>query len=125
MGEVEFRGPLLDGATADVVVRDILRQAQQAIGDRGVELVKAVVESSAKQRTGYYESRIATERAIPDLLVRDGGVRYGPWLEGVSERNRSTGFKGFHQFQRATTALRQEAGAITQRVVTENLHRLE
>lgn len=33
-------------------------------------------------------------------LITDGGVIYGPWLEGTSSRNETTRFKGYASFRK-------------------------
>lgn len=50
--------------------------------------------------TGNYRRNLHT--MVRDLHGRidDGGVVYGPWLEGVGRRNRTTRFKGYASFRR-------------------------
>jgi hypothetical protein len=59
-----------------------------------------------------------------DQLINDGGIVYGPWLEGASKRNSSTRFKGYHQFRRTRTRLRKLYGEVAQQKLTEFIGRM-
>lgn len=57
---------------------------------------------SIRHPTPYYETQL-TIAPVSDTIasVTDRGVIYGPWLEGTSERNRTTRFKGYSALRRA------------------------
>src|SRR5258708_18660687 len=50
--------------------------------------------------TGRYQSELQTSNlAYNDIRISDPVV-YGPWLEGSSDRNRSTRFKGYRLWRK-------------------------
>lgn len=74
-----------------------------------VDSVRKVIRSRARNPTGRYERAVTSNRVSDSVKVHDGGIVYGPWLEGVSSRNGSTSFKGYHQFEIARKSLRKQA----------------
>jgi len=42
-------------------------------------------------------------------LITDGGVVYGPWLEGISSRNMTTRFKGYMTFRKTSQELEKKS----------------
>lgn len=62
--------------------------------------------------TGHYLSRVMVSNQSSTLVITDGGVVYGPWLEGTSSRNNSTRFKGYHTFRTVLQSMDKKAEAI-------------
>lgn len=62
--------------------------------------------------TGYYQSRVTVDRAGTGYRVSDGGVVYGPWLEGTGSRNQTTSFKGYQTFRRTKALVDRKAPGI-------------
>lgn len=114
MNKVE--GPLFH---SEAQVDGMLHEIEQDIAQRGYELVMANLASSLRHPTGYYESRIRVSREAYGTSVNDSSVVYGPWLEGVGSRNRTTKFKGYFSFRRATQQLDREATTIAMPVVEQ------
>lgn len=112
--EVKVSGPMFDGR-AQVAVIEFSHEIQRAVADKGVTLVRQRLGGVLRHPTGYYESQIQTEQ---DHIVTDGGVIYGPWLEGVGSRNRTTRFKGYWTFRQTT----QEVNAASVPVSEDLLH---
>lgn len=100
----DHSGPLFTGRTAAQVTQfhdEALREiSAQASAD-----VHLVLNAKIKHPTPYYETQIITERAHNGYVVHDRGIVYGPWLEGVSGRNQTTRFKGYHAFRTAAHGL--------------------
>ena len=73
----------------------------------GVDLSVAEAQKG-KASTGNYRRNV--NGIVRDLngLITDGGVVYGPWLEGVGSRNASTRFKGYAAFRRTGQWLEQQ-----------------
>ena len=46
------------------------------------------------------------------VFYNDGGVIYGPLLDGVSNRNQTTLFKGYHIYRKTKNSLAQKSKAI-------------
>ena len=55
--------------------------------------------------TPYYWTRVIDKPRADYHVVTDQGVIYGPWLEGVGSRNRSTRFKGYFHFRQTTQSM--------------------
>lgn len=84
------------------------------------------LDRSIRNPTPYYETQVTIQRLSPTVMrVHDRDVVYGPWLEGTSARNRTTRFKGYASFRRATQHTRGLVPAIVGRVVRRNLSRMQ
>jgi len=109
-------GPVFNGVLARAV--DVAAQtAEEAIGEFGVNLVQQRLGEVLKNPTGFYQSQIETDRAGPSTVVTDGGVKYGPWLEGTSSRNQSSRFKGYATFHRTAREVQAAAQKVAEPVV--------
>ena len=118
--DVSHSGPLFDGrATREVKLA--IEDAQQAVGNQGLADVHRLLDLSIRHPTPYYETQILVERQANDVVVHDRGIVYGPWLEGVGSRNRTTRFKGYFSFRRAKQALDGKVPGITERVLQQHL----
>lgn len=122
--EVSSHGPIFDGR-AQAAVTEFLDEAKQEVGNQGFADVHQLLDASIRHPTPYYETQILVERQGDDVVVHDRGVIYGPWLEGVGSRNRTTRFKGYFSFRRARQALEGKAPAIAERVLQRYLPRME
>lgn len=118
--DVEISGPLFDGRLERGIAQG-LEDGLDDVAQLGVNLVRFRLHGVLRAPTGHYESRIQTERAGSDRAVTDGGIIYGPWLEGVSERNRTTRFKGYATFRRTTAELDRRAGPVVERDIDRRI----
>lgn len=116
----ETSGPLFDGRLERAIAQG-LRDGLQDVAQHGVNLVRQRLAGVLRHPTGHYESVIQTERSFGDFAVTDGGIVYGPWLEGVSERNRTTRFKGYATFRRTTGELDSQAGELVEHAVERRI----
>ena len=115
MSTVVVRGPLSEHGRPERAVASYLTEVLKAAGERGVELVKANLHGVLRHPTGHYESQVQCHQV--DSLneqVDDGGIIYGPWLEGTGSRNRTTRFKGYATFRRTGQQLDSEVGRIAE-----------
>ncbi|SDU42619.1 hypothetical protein SAMN04488563_1660 [Jiangella alkaliphila] len=117
---VTSRGPLFDGRAGQAIAAAVDKSVDTVARD-AVDEVRAILSADLQNATGYYESQIQTERQSDSQVVSDAGVVYGPWLEGVSSRNASTGFAGYGQFRRAADRVRQQATETAEQVVRQHL----
>lgn len=110
-------GPLFTGKTA---------AALRTYGDEVSYRIATYAEDQIRQRlpqvlqhpTGYYQSRITVDRAVSGYRVSDGGVIYGPWLEGTGSRNYPvTRFRGYATFRRTRALVDRKAPAIAQELL--------
>ncbi len=120
MADVELRGPLFDGRF-DAAVSDYLDAAENEISFEGAMMVRENLDPVLQHPTGYYESHIRPDGP----RVWDGGVIYGPWLEGTGERNKTTRFKGYATFRRTAQQLQNRAVDIAERVLPAYLRRMQ
>jgi hypothetical protein len=121
--DVDTSGPLFDGR-AHAAVRDLLADAEREVAAQGYADVMQNLDRAIQNPTPYYETQVTTERRGDHMVVTDRGVIYGPWLEGVGSRNRTTRFKGYFSFRRGVQQLREQTPAIVQAVLRRHLNRL-
>ncbi len=109
---VGLRGPIFGAAAALAVRRaggDIISDLV-AFGEREVKLQLVPGHGLI---TGHYRRSINGEvKSSSQGLIHDSGVIYGPWLEGVGRRNKTSRFKGYQMFRKARQKLRAKQGAI-------------
>ncbi len=117
---VTVSGPFFDGR-ATQRVDAFLRDATAEVAQQGLADVHQLLDLSIREPTPYYETQIMTQRVLDDMVVHDRGIIYGPWLEGVSERNRTTRFKGYHSFRRATEGLRGKVAALIRPILDRHV----
>jgi hypothetical protein len=91
---------------APQVVESEMTAWQKQIGLVGVRLIQTRFDKVVQHPTGHYRSRIdfrVVSRNVGSSLVElhDSGVIYGPWLEGISRRNRVSRFKGYSTFRKS------------------------
>lgn len=122
--QTSINGPLFNGE-AQRAIEDFQTEAESTIADYTVNEIQAELGSVLKNPTGYYKSKIQTNRQSDDNIVSDSGVVYGPWLEGVGSRNKSTRFKGYATFRRVTQRISNEVGPIAERVLPKYLGRMQ
>lgn len=115
---VTVSGPLFDGQ-AQLAVRDWLDATKREVADMGVRELDAIVMDATGRGTGHYQSMITTRVVrYNDVLITDP-VQYGPWLEGVSKRNSSTRFKGYHLWRRTRQRLRRDFKDVAEKKLHE------
>lgn len=106
--DVTFSGPVFDSrstAAADAMNQRIEEALAQKVQDSVLNRLQQVIRVNHH----VYESHIQTTRVDDGLSVQDGGVVYGPWLEGVGSRNRTTRFKGYFTFRTVTQEMDEKA----------------
>lgn len=121
---VTIHGPVFDGR-APAVMRALLAEATWQVGAQGLADVHLILDQKIKHPTPYYETQVTVQRAAADVVVHDRGVIYGPWLEGVSSRNQSTRFKGYHAFRTAAQELEGKIPDLVEPVVRRHLAGLD
>ena len=124
---VKAEGPVFDG-TADHVMREVVAAAVKDLADLGQTRIK--IAANEMDRSG----RGGTGRAAAGVQVLDRGeatrVIWGemkegevwwPWLEGTSQRNTSTGFKGYHTFRSERYSLARDSAQVLERHLAERI----
>lgn len=116
-------GPILTGQYRPIM-QDINQEIIEEVAAEGDVIVHANLASSLRNPTGYYEGQVVVEAGQEEVSITDNGVVYGPWLEGTSSRNRSTQFKGYASFRRATQELQSRVSGIAEDVLRRTVRRL-
>jgi hypothetical protein len=120
---VKAQGPLADGS-GPAIVHAWSDQVKRDIAQEGVNRLKSFAMNKSGRGTGRYQSEIQTSNlAFNDIRISDPVV-YGPWLEGSSERNRSTRFKGYRLWRKTAQALEEDAPKIAEKRMPELVARL-
>ena len=114
--DLEASGPVFSGAL-EAGVASALIDAKLAIAKEGENMIQNRLSSVLQQPSGFYESQIQTDRVKANVVITDGGVVYGSWLEGTSSRNRTSRFKGYKTFRITKRLLQGKAPTIAQLVV--------
>jgi hypothetical protein len=120
---VKSTGPVFDGRAQEAVT-DFLHEAQQEVANEGVKDIHEQLGRVLRHPTGHYQSTIHVAKSSLNPVVTDGTV-YGPWLEGVGSRNKTTRFKGYATFRRITQQLQAKASTIAERVLPKYLSRMQ
>lgn len=108
---VHKSGPLFDDRI-EALIQQGLTEGEAKLADRGLILLRGQFRAHFRQPTGRYEGAVHAEREGTGFKITDGGVIYGPWLEGVGSRNFTTRFKGYASFRKVRQMLDAEATEI-------------
>ena len=120
---VDVSGPLSDG-TAVADLGALMDSIAKAIADSAEESLKSVVMNKTGRSRGRFRANLHQVDRGPATIAIPGpmitGVTWAPWLEGVSRRNASTKFKGYHLFRNTARKLNDgKAQAIAEAKVAE------
>jgi hypothetical protein len=121
--ESEARGAIVNG-TAPRHVGRAMDNIEREVAQYARTQVDRRLNQVLRKQTPYYRTRISVVRYGGDWAVSDGGVIYGPWLEGTGSRNRTTRFKGYWTFRYVTQLVRGRADRIAERVLRPYLRDL-
>lgn len=106
------KGPMFNGKTA-AALSAYADQVEYRIATFAEDQIQQRLGQVLKNPTGYYQSRITVDRAGTGYRVSDGGVIYGPWLEGTGSRNAPvTSFAGYQTFRRTKALVDRKAPGI-------------
>lgn len=113
-------GPLFNGVAKKELAAATLA-VQHEVADYALFQWQMNLEGSLQNPTGRYQSHLNVMRREPDLVVNDGwpgsGLVYGPWLEGVGTRNKTTKFKGYFALRRARNSVGQRVATIAKPII--------
>ena len=118
------QGPIIDGSAAKVI-DDVLDKTENEAAQIAHDKVQARLRQVLRHPTGHYQSRITVDRRSDSPVVTDGGVVYGPWLEGVGSRNHTTRFKGYHTFRTIAQEMQADVVHIAENELEHQRGRLE
>ena len=107
---IKLKGPLFQRAGRQLprkALEDAVQEAVEDGNERLSEILRprpagvflSVTQAGRAASKGNYRRHLQTSRNGLTGTLSDGGVVYGPWLEGTSSRNSSTRFKGYRSFR--------------------------
>jgi hypothetical protein len=111
--KITLTGPLFNGQ-ASIAARDFTRALSAEIGEIARDWIKldtARMDKSGRGGTGAAAGGVKLSGEGANWTVSGGiskGVYAWPWLEGVSKRNQSTQFAGYHTFRRTRARMRTQ-----------------
>jgi hypothetical protein len=115
---VEFHGPFFAPYAPLIVERHLWRMTE-AVARAGDARVEILHRAYFRQPTPVYWNKPIAKPRLDYHVVTDGGVIYGPWLEGTGSRNKTTRFKGYWSFRTAAQSLRTSIPVIVDPVVRD------
>lgn len=121
--EVDATGPMFD-ARGPNATRDYTQAAVDEVAQKGKDQVDRTLIQVIRNPTPIYQTRIQIERAGTDRIINDGGIVYGPWLEGVGSKNKTTRFKGYFTFRQTKQWLDKRTPQIIKTVLGQYIGRL-
>lgn len=121
---IDDHGPLFDGR-AQKAIEDGTRDIERTISTLGASMVRSELNRVLRVQTPYYRMQVTTRKQAYGTDITDRGVIYGPWLEGVGSRNRTTRFKGYATFRRMVVAINARAKAIGEQVMAKYMGRMQ
>lgn len=122
--EINVSGPIFDGR-ADAAMKDFQKDLEKRLADETNEELHNQFDRTFKTQTPYYATQVQVHREEGGHVVHDGGVAYGPWLEGVGSRNGSTRFKGYFNYRRTAQIMEAEAPRIAERMLPRYIRRMD
>lgn len=117
-------GPLFDArALAELTAFE--HEAVRTVAEQGYADIHLALDLTLRNPTPYYETQIQVERVTDEFYrVHDNDVIYGPWLEGVGSRNKTTRFKGYANWRRVGQELQNKAPKITAQILSRYIERM-
>lgn len=116
-------GPVFDGR-ADKALGDAARDIESRTAFFGAALIRSKMDRTFRIQTPYYRLQNQARRDGTHWKVSDNGVVYGPWLEGVGSRNKTTRFKGYSNYRRSVQEIQRHMDTIGDAVVAAHLRQV-
>jgi hypothetical protein len=105
-------------------ISDAIDTAEVDIAQDAYNEIQKRLRAVLQNPTGRYQGRIQTSTQSDSLMVSDGGIVYGPWLEGTSSRNGRSRFKGYHVFRTVLQQMDKKAESVTEQAIGEAVRKL-
>jgi hypothetical protein len=116
------KGP--DFKRGAVLVKAAIEEAGEDVAQEAYDQIKQRLGAVLQNPTGHYESRVQVSNQSNTMVITDGGVIYGPWLEGTSSRNSSTRFKGYSTFRRVLQSMDKKAETVADKAVSRAVKKI-
>ena len=111
------RGTIFDKAATRSAGRRMITAINKDVAESGVRRIRAHFVRVLQHPTGYLSSQVETALRGTRTIIWDQDIVYGPWIEGTSDRNMTTTFKGYHTFRIVQQRLEKDAPRIAQKHV--------
>jgi hypothetical protein len=124
--DVGISGPLGNGSAGNAL-SDWATATAKALGDQGADMLRAFPMDKTGRARGGFQANLHPVQQGPQVTIMAPmieGVTWGPWLEGTSQRNSSTRFKGYHLFRKTRQELQKMAPDIGQAELDKIMPRL-
>lgn len=116
--KIKLEGPLFDGEAAKAA-DEFMAELSFQVALSGQLMIK--IEAHGFDKSGRNSGAAADGVELvgqgANYVIR-GGIRAGqyswPWLEGISQRNTTTGFKGYKTFSRTRARMRKQVTPFAQ-----------
>ena len=118
------RSILFNHAKTKTAGNRMITRANELIAEEGKTRIVNHLKQVIRKPTPYYWTQIVVNRAVISRTVSDSNVVYGGWLEGVSRRNRTTRFKGYHTFRLIKQQLNSDKAKIAQPAIEQFIREL-
>lgn len=107
--EIDTHGPVFDGRAA-AAFHAAAQRISDTVAEHGRNEILSRFGSVLRSHpTGRLEAGVTVNSGNP-AHITDGGVVYGPWIEGVGSRNSPrTRFPGYHTYRLIRQRLDAEA----------------
>lgn len=121
MSGVDFstsaHGPLFDG-TAPGIASRMIADITEHLTNTGHAMVYSFNMEFKSHPTWQWETQLTAVTDGQNHGIIEDFVPYTAWLEGVSSRNLTSRFKGYHMWQKSALWLQQAAAGIGNAVVS-------
>jgi hypothetical protein len=116
-------GPIFDGR-AQAALDAYVREMPKKIAEEGASMVRDRLNTVLRRNRGVYVNRVHVRSGIGGQVI-DNNMVYSPWLEGVSQRNHSTRFKGYHTFRLIGQELDRKAEPMAEEILRPYLNEMQ
>ena len=116
-------GPAFDGRDVAAIAAGC-EAAEKKTAEFGAAMIRARMDRTFKRQTPYYRLQNIAAPTLDHWKIHDQGVIYGPWLEGVGSRNRTTRFKGYAIYRKSVAEIQRHLDNITEIEIEDALRRV-
>lgn len=113
-------GPFFSPA-ADAIIEKGCDEIERKVATAAHARLEILMRAFFRNPRPWYWTQVRHQPRADYWVVTDGGIVYGPWLEGTGSRNKETRFKGYRHWRTTTQSMNHEATLryITDPVVTD------
>lgn len=123
METVKVSGPLFNG-TASQAMKDYAEAVNVKLAREVKDEIVTDLNTAFKHSTGHYISKVKVTDNKGSATVDDSGIVYGPWLEGISSKNATTKFAGYHVFERVARKMQVTAATEAEKILPVYLSKM-